>query len=78
MWQPIDTAPKDGSEFLAYDTRTRKMDVCYSYVFNANSQLWFVRAVQSDSEYGPDPEDFGYDSDDITHWRPLPDPPEVA
>lgn len=27
-WQPINTAPKDGTEFLAWDSRVREMGVC--------------------------------------------------
>jgi hypothetical protein len=67
-WQPIETAPKDGTEFLGYDSLTRKMDVCVW-------QDWYFYQVQCDGEMGPSDDEFGYDWKTITHWRPLPAPP---
>lgn len=67
-WLDISTAPRDGTEFLGYDVRTKKMDVC-----------WFfdgeIQPVQSDGYYGPDEMDFGFDWADIKFWMPLPTPP---
>lgn len=74
-WQPIETAPKDGTEFLAFDSRTRKMDVCEMSNIITREPLWVCRPVQMDGEYGPDNSDFGYEWKDITHWMPLPKPP---
>lgn len=73
-WQPIDTAPKDGSEFLAYDSRTRKMDVAQMRDWVRGGAICY--AVQRDGEYGPDTDEFGHHPGDITHWMPLPEPPK--
>lgn len=71
-WQDISTAPRDGTEFLGYDVRTGKMDVC-------NFDRWGdPQAVQSDCEYGPSEDDFGFDHRDIKFWMPLPTPPSPS
>lgn len=67
-WQPINTAPKDGTEFLAWDSRVREMGVC---VWIGEWQR--IVPVQGDS-FSTDK--FGHDSGNLTHWRPLPKPPE--
>lgn len=72
-WQPIKTAPRDDTEFLAYDSVARKFDVCE--MVQHVSGRWECRAVQFDREYGALSYEFGEDSRNITHWRPLPDPP---
>jgi hypothetical protein len=72
-WQPIETAPKDGTEFMAYDMRTKKMDVCIMQ--DTRAWGWVGCPVQSDGEYGPSEDEFGYHLTDITHWMPLPSPP---
>lgn len=73
-WQPIATCPKDGTQFLAWDSRTKKMDVCANLARPQPS----VAAVQFDGEYGPGEDEFGYNESDITDWMPLPEPPVVA
>lgn len=72
MWLPIETAPQDGTEFLAYDAKAEKMDVCKW------SLAWGVVPVQSDGEYGPLECEFGYETGAITHWMPLPANPDCA
>ena len=74
-WQPIETAPKDDSEFLAYDSRTGKMDVCRMENISTAEPLWVCRPTQWDGENGPYSNEFGYKSEDITKWMPLPAPP---
>lgn len=71
-WKPRETAPTDGTEFLAYDARTGKMDVCKTYVGHRGVE---IEACQYDKEYGPMDNEFGCDEADITHWMPLPAPP---
>lgn len=68
-WQPIATAPKDGSSFLAYqpknDLYPEAMAVCsYSPRYGSLNIDWV---------YGHDVE---YEVDSPTHWRPLPPPPK--
>jgi hypothetical protein len=70
-WQPIETAPKDETEFLAYDVRTKKFDVCEVYRGN-------IISTQSDCERGPDEHEFGYYLKDIKWWMPLPAPPPLV
>jgi hypothetical protein len=67
-WQPIETAPEDETEFLAYDVRTKKFDVCEVYRGD-------VVSTQFDGEQGPDEHEFGYYREDIKWWMPLPAPP---
>jgi hypothetical protein len=70
-WRPISTAPKDETEFLAYDALTKKQDVCVW------SDVWKeVVPVQSDGEHGPLPGEFGYDPRGIQWWMPLQQPPK--
>ena len=51
QWHPIETCPKDGREFLAYDPVAKKFDVC----------VWWepgglctggLRSTQFDGEWG--------------------------
>ena len=69
-WQPIETAPKDGAEFLAYDPVSNRADVC-----EWNEMLGCVWQSQADGEFGPDEGEFRGDS--ASHWMPLPQPPET-
>lgn len=70
-WLPIESCPKDLSEFLAFDVRTRTFDVCYwSNIHRV------VHAAQRDGQLGPDESQFGYNSDDIQFWMRLPEPPQ--
>lgn len=72
-WQPIETAPKDGTPFLAYLPHDRFPAVC----------LWQAYSQDEADEIG----DSGYwafgeeligDVEGqavVTHWMPLPEPP---
>jgi Protein of unknown function (DUF551) len=67
-WADIETAPKDGTEFLAFDGVAKKCGVAVW------STVWeHFDIVQSDGEYGPDEDQF--QGARITHWMPLPEPP---
>jgi hypothetical protein len=61
-WQPIDTAPKDGTRilFLAYG------DMVYAGDWNECRE-----SFEPDFWEGPN-----FDEGDITHWMPLPEPPK--
>ena len=60
-WQPIETAPKDGTEIL---------------VFNGNS-IWLVETeyemYPKDNGCGCCSHSI---HDEVTHWMPLPEPPK--
>jgi Protein of unknown function (DUF551) len=63
MWQPIETAPKDGKSFLA----------CYGHQGNVMRivhwmGLYGVWMSQGDVLHGF--------STNATHWMPLPEPPK--
>ena len=66
-WQPIETAPRDGSEFLA----VVEVKNLYGLRWHERRVIWV------DEETGDLSEDcdFGWSLDDYTHWMPLPDAP---
>lgn len=72
IWFPIECAPKDGTEFLAWDEQSGKFDVCYYH------DRFGVIQVQQDSEYGPMEGEFGYMGGGITAWQPLPAAPGMS
>lgn len=59
QWQPIETAPRDGIEFLAHDAATKTTHVTY-----VNSNGYFH---DPDNHYYSEAPDFV-----PTHWMPLP------
>lgn len=81
MWRPIETAPKDGTEVLAYredagvflirwDAPENFLteDECVKLGESAEEYSWiFADFVQGDRCEG---------SEMPTHWMPLPPPPE--
>jgi hypothetical protein len=68
-WQPIETAPRDGSEILVSDGEAVEK-VSWAYVSNSGSVGWLIN-VNVDSGFNY------YDQfTDPTHWMPLPTPPE--
>lgn len=80
-WKSIESAPKDGTEFLAYDKATGKMDVCVMVEFVGT---WRAESTQSDGEWGAFAGEFDggrLEADGtvtpsaVTAWMPLPSPP---
>ena len=65
-WQPIDTAPKDGTDILAYLEWTDKSGEIRVIRWDEEMEVWW-----GDYAYDPDDE-FEYP----THWMPLPAPPK--
>lgn len=66
-WQPIDTAPKDGTELLVY------CDVRYPEYYHAQYSYGIWRLVHvGDYASGSELED------EPTHWMPLPPAPTEA
>jgi hypothetical protein len=59
VWQPIETAPKDGSLFLAWCASD---DHFFIGRWNKKFQCWSADMRLSEV-------------DDVTHWQPLPSPP---
>jgi hypothetical protein len=65
-WRPIETAPKDGAQFIAI---SKYGDVTYPVKWDVDRQMWV--------EYGLD----GFDTMDWIRadrpdlWAPIPDPP---
>lgn len=60
-WQTMDSAPKDGSEFVGYDAATGTQHVTHWDQYG-----WY----DPDSHYYSETEPF-----QPTHWTPLPTPP---
>ena len=67
-WQPIETAPKDGTRIVA-GTRVNH---------TSGYSFWDAHVVWFDDEEGEIASDAyqGWAWDDYTHWLPLPTPPE--
>lgn len=71
-WQPIETAPKDGTQVVGCDTtfaHVTRFEVMYEYVSrgpNIRHDGWFYKPVIG----GP----FMWKP---THWMPLPEPPKT-
>ena len=61
-WQPIATAPKDGTEILVYTRSECFYVVVYDDVFSAP---WRIRNDEGLNETVP------------THWMPLPEAPDA-
>lgn len=70
-WQAIETAPKDGTEILAFfGPHTGVVQVSWGEAASGGFELWVV----DDHKHGP----FylrGYSEPYPSHWMPLPDPP---
>ncbi len=65
-WQPIETAPKDGTEILTFQPRLSYRG--FFVVVRFDAEMWGGDGGWSDGEYHYRP----------THWMPLPDPPALA
>jgi hypothetical protein len=64
-WQPIETAPKDGTHFLALR----------SYMEETIDEVWYHDDVMGNFELGGT--NWFYPPDGFpTHWMPLPEPPK--
>lgn len=59
-WQPIEMAPKDGTEVLVWDGSIRQISKFTVAGLDFDGHWW-------DAE--------GYWISGITHWMPLPEPP---
>ena len=59
-WQPIETAPKDGTDVLTY--RKAKLIAVAAWFKTIKGGIWCVTD--------------GCDIDNVTHWMPLPPRPK--
>jgi hypothetical protein len=65
-WQPMSTAPKDGTKILACDVSGRfSPDRLFIVMWDANEPHW---PWTGDGER--------YPADTFTHWTPRPEPPK--
>ena len=79
-WQPIETAPRDGTRVLIANDEGA-IDVA-GYVEEWHEQSVFVRKARDGDVFKSVREDVGYWDTDIAycpiHWMPLPDLPATA
>lgn len=71
-WQPIETAPRDGTTVVVYFKGHGPMTVAWEDPWGDGPEAatWCV----TDHKHGPYPVR-GYRTGDDTHWMPLPEPP---
>ena len=66
-WQPIETAPKDGTEVLGWSPDPRDGIAIVKYETGLTMGKWSVVH---------DAESWAWNNYDPTHWMPLPEPPK--
>jgi len=70
-WQPIETAPRDGTSILVIQAGEFKPGVPYESTVVAWSSVDDFEGWLSCEDCGPvNPRDWA-----LTHWMPLPEPP---
>lgn len=62
MWQPIETAPKDGTRIVAFRNKKGRDYVTNEFIIHWNGVVWQASTA-------------GNIITNITHWMPLPNPP---
>ncbi len=87
-WQPISTAPRDGTEMLLYahhEGYEARLTYGYWLVLEHGKYLGDCGGECRCPEFGEPPEPFWYSEDGSfttehppTHWMPLPEPPKEA
>jgi hypothetical protein len=79
LWQPIETAPKDGTRFLAFavGADNRPMHAIVSYVDPETmfSSAWVDPPPERKEIRGILGHKYGVE---FTHWMPLPEPPALS
>ena len=65
-WQPIESAPRDGTPVLLYLNDGQFMSMTTARFSYGQWSLIETGGYASDSDVWPDP----------THWMPLPEPPK--
>lgn len=62
-WQPIETAPKDGTDILLCDVRAQNIIMVAGWHYDDGGFPWHTQDGQ-------------YNKDAFTHWMPLPAAPQ--
>ena len=82
-WQPIATAPRDGSAFLAYGQHTTDNVRRNRVHWRVGDHWWGIILFDVYREVGMGGSQFVFSKDGAktwsspTHWQPLPAPPEA-
>lgn len=63
-WQPIETAPEDGTKILAYSPRAPGSKIRVTWYRKAEDNASYIGWGEFNMDYWPP-----------THWMPLPTPP---
>lgn len=71
-WQPIETAPRDGTEVLVWCSRNNEMYVCVYYKKADDDKAPSPWLYAVSDYYQTDPY---HVVSNPTHWMPLPPPP---
>lgn len=81
QWQPIETAPKDGTEFIAYRDDAGPFLLRWSCASEMMTESEIEQSMMTEEEVH-EPDWFFADfatggrlNDGFTHWMPLPSPP---
>lgn len=75
-WQPIKTAPIDGSKILAVGGNFGDYSKGFHILIVRRSYgRWVTVGAQEENDEDYDEELDALDSDNLTHWQPLPSPP---
>ena len=70
-WQPIETAPRDGTRILVFDGKEiNTVDYSEPYYIGINKHIEIEESWVQISDSGRATEFFP------THWMPLPEPPK--
>jgi hypothetical protein len=73
MWQPIETAPRDGTHVLLL-SRTQPVQVMFGYWDACSDPLaddgWMAGETWNCTGW--------WEENNFTHWMPLPQPPEAT
>ena len=73
-WQPIETAPRDGTPILIFDPTKSSHDQIDGLRFDdARYAIGYWRVWKENGEWMWGNRNSAYNSP--THWMPLPDPP---
>lgn len=72
-WQPISTAPKDGTPIIVAGPSEKGW--CYGVAFwNPNGNSWVGDCLEVTGIW--ETGSAWFEPDEVTHWQPLPAPPE--